>query len=233
MVTLEIGPERKTYLIPKALLAHHSAYFRSVIQNSKDGEEQKVVIDDLEPLAFDVFVAWLYTGKIPQTEDDWLKGKPKYGVLAQGAYNRRMNLLRLQSYVVADRLGCQELLYTINNHYVHNNLTGLPWLAEIIYAFSNIPLDRRILKLLVDAHCAYSIPHGETSYDDERELHDKLPHKFLLRVLNRYADLRRDCELRGGWIDDGEEDLKVCDYHEHASVEERMECQRIAEEEGY
>jgi hypothetical protein len=230
MVTIEIGAEQKTYRILKVLLIHHCAYFRNALQPLSNGEEQKVTFDNLEPVAFDVFVAWLHTGEIPLIEDEWLSGKPKNNVMAEGVYNRRMNLKRLQTYVVADRLGCQEFLIIINNHYVDNNLSGLPWLAEIVYGFNNIPHDRMILKMLVDAHCANAIYHSETSYDDERELHEQLPQRFLLRVLNRYAELREDAANRC-WID-GEESLKPCHYHEHASAEERERCQRDAEEEG-
>jgi hypothetical protein len=94
MVTIEIGAQQKTYRILKALLTHHCAYFRTALQPLNQGVEQKVIFNNLEPAAFDVFVNWLHAGKFPLTEDEWLSGKPKHDVMAEGAYNRRMNLKR-------------------------------------------------------------------------------------------------------------------------------------------
>jgi hypothetical protein len=48
MVIVEIGPEHTTYRIQKALLMYHSDYFRKALQKCwKEGEERKVVIEDL------------------------------------------------------------------------------------------------------------------------------------------------------------------------------------------
>jgi hypothetical protein len=75
MVTVKVGPDHETYRIHKALLVHHSDYFRSALRQCwKEGDEWTVVLAELEPLAFDVFVDWLYTNRIPEdAENSWLQ----------------------------------------------------------------------------------------------------------------------------------------------------------------
>jgi hypothetical protein len=220
MVNVKIGPEHATYRIHKALLVHHSDYFRNALCGSwKEAEEGQVVLNDLETSAFDVFVDWMYTKKIPETEQQWLTPEPDEGFYS---YNCRMNLLRLKAYVVADRLGALELLQAINNNYVDDNCDGPPWYEEIIYAFSNIPSDRRILKLLVAAHCALSKADDDKQWADQKELRDNLPLEFLFQVLKYYQQM---CEDRT-W----EEQLYACPFHEHTTDEEREKCKQKEEE---
>lgn len=48
-VVLEIGPDRKTYYIHKALLSQHSNYFRKALQGPwKEAEEGVFTLDDVE-----------------------------------------------------------------------------------------------------------------------------------------------------------------------------------------
>jgi hypothetical protein len=220
MVTVKIGPEHAMYRIHKALLVHHSNYFRKALRGSwKEAEEGQVVLDDLEPAAFDVFVDWLYTKKIPETQQQWLTLEPNEDFYD---YNCRMNMLRLKAYVVADRLGSQELLEMINNNYVDDNCDSPPWYKEINYAFSNIPSNRRILKLIVAAHCTYSRPNDDKQWADQTELGDILPLEFLLQVLKYYQQMVED----RSW----EEQLYACPFHEHVTDEERQECSQKEED---
>jgi hypothetical protein len=216
MVTVEIGPEHATYRIHKALLVHHSDYFRNALRACwKEGEEKQVILDDLEPSAFDVFVDWLYTKRIPKTEQQWLMPEPGEEMYP---YNCRMNLLRLKAYVVADRLGAQELLQAINNNYVDDASKGPPWYEEIIYAFANIPSERRILKVLVAAHCTYSQADDDGEWEDQTELRNNLPLEFLLQVLKCYQEI---CE-GGKWG----QLLGACVFHEHVTDKERQKCEQ-------
>ena len=188
MIVIEIGPQQATYRIHKALLLHHSDYFRKALQQCwKEGEERRVIIDDFEEPAFDVFVEWLYAGNIPQFAEDWLQREPQE---ERARYSCRMNLLRLKAYVVADRLGAEKFLNDINNHIVDYHIESPPWYESIIYAFENIPSERRILGMLVDAHCTYSEEEGDQVLESEVALQSRLPYDFLLRVMRRYRQTR-------------------------------------------
>ena len=219
MVNIEIN--HATYRVHEALLVHHSDYFRKALQQYwKEGEERKVVMNDLEPEAFDVFIDWLYTQKLPQKLEDWL---PRDTDEDACSYDCRLDLLHLQVYVIADRLGTPELLHAINNAIVDEGITGVPYYKSIIYAFDNIPSGRWILKWLVDSYCANSEEADDAAFQGGDTLHSQLPHDFLLQAMRRY---RQKCEDR-----EWDEDLVACDYHEHASEEERKECKKKAEEE--
>jgi hypothetical protein len=50
IVTIEIGAERKQYCVHKALLVHHSEYFKKALQGDwKEAREGKVTLEDVEP----------------------------------------------------------------------------------------------------------------------------------------------------------------------------------------
>ncbi|KAH5498417.1 hypothetical protein HBI52_183580 [Parastagonospora nodorum] len=117
-------------------------------------------------------------------------------------------------------------LLELDLKYVENNFTA-PWLAEVIFAFAHIPHDRRILNLLVDCHCNGSISRKELAFDEGPELQHQLPIEFFLRVMDRYAYLRQ-------YDDGGEEPLFIkCDYHEHATEDERAVCREAETDEMY
>jgi hypothetical protein len=69
-VTVGSGAESATWSIPKALLSHHSDYFRVACNgNFKEGIENRVTPHDVEPRLFQHFVEWLYFGTIPLLSD--------------------------------------------------------------------------------------------------------------------------------------------------------------------
>jgi hypothetical protein len=57
MVLVRIGPNSTCYQILRALPLHYADYFRGALQPCwKEGEEQKIVIEDLETAPFVIFV---------------------------------------------------------------------------------------------------------------------------------------------------------------------------------
>jgi hypothetical protein len=221
MITIEIGPLHTTYRVHRKILLYHSEYFRKALQGCwKEGEEGKVIIEDLKPLAFDVFVNWLYTGKIPSTYEAWAAQEAKEEA---GSYIRRVDVLILQAYVVADRLVATKLLNAISNFFVDANVDSTPYYEIVIYAFKNIPAGRRVLALLIDTHCRYSEESDDVQLNSDLSVESQLPHDFLLRVMKRY---RQTCKDR-----DWDRDIIACDYHEHTSEDKKAECKRKAEEE--
>jgi hypothetical protein len=219
LVSVKIGSEQIPYRIHKALLEHHSDYFRNALRQCwKEGNERQVVLGDLEPAAFDVFVDWMYTKTIPEQDAEWLEREADEEYYR---YNCRVNLLRLKVYAVADRLGVQELLETINNNFVDENIVVPPCYEEIIYGFSNIPSGRRILDLMVATHCTYSSPTDDNAWQGQKELRNILPLDFLHQIAMRYQKICAD----RSW----DEDLSACDYHEHVCNDERRRCEEKAE----
>ena len=58
------GPshEKVSWPLPKALLTHHASYFRG-LENFKEGQENKVELEDFEPGVFELFVEFMYFGR--------------------------------------------------------------------------------------------------------------------------------------------------------------------------
>jgi len=220
MISVEVGPQHDEYKIHREVLVYHSEYFRAALQGCwTENKERKVIIEDLEPAAFNIFVDWLYTRRIPSTVVAW-GGSQEDG--DNFSYSCRVSLLFFQTYVLADRLGAQELLNAVNNWIVGYQANSSPWYDTVIYAFDNIPAARRILSMLVESHCRYSEEDDDALHDGDHSLHTQLPNDFLFRVMKRY---RQICEDR-----DWDREMNLCDYHEHVSEEERQKCKRKAEE---
>ncbi|KAH7084944.1 hypothetical protein BKA63DRAFT_6395 [Paraphoma chrysanthemicola] len=73
-VSIKVSPGKKTYRVHKALLVHHSEYFRNALRNSwSEAKNGGVTLDDVEPGIFDIFVEWLYTGNTPDGFSSWIK----------------------------------------------------------------------------------------------------------------------------------------------------------------
>lgn len=65
-VIIYVGPERKRYLVHKALLTKESDYFDRALNGSfKEAEDQAIDLPEETPAAVDLLVGWLYQDKIP------------------------------------------------------------------------------------------------------------------------------------------------------------------------
>lgn len=69
-VTSEAGDSR-TWGLPKALLTHHSGYFKRACRSDifVEGQDNKVEIRDFEPDTFDMFVEFMYYGRYMHKDD--------------------------------------------------------------------------------------------------------------------------------------------------------------------
>ncbi|KAF2133503.1 hypothetical protein P153DRAFT_274054, partial [Dothidotthia symphoricarpi CBS 119687] len=61
------GNKTAKWNIPKALLSHHSEFFRKACNETfKEGFENKIVLPDCEPRMFQIFVQWIYFDTLPE-----------------------------------------------------------------------------------------------------------------------------------------------------------------------
>jgi hypothetical protein len=68
---------------------------------------------------------------------------------------------------------------------------------------------------MVDSHCYFSGSDSDGDLDGETEARLKLPQRFLINVMERYAKIiKRKDELM----------LSIHDYHNHSSEEETNAC---------
>ena len=65
-VLISVGPERRRYLIHKALLTKQSEYFDRAFNGSfKEANKQTIYFEEESPATFDLLVGWLYENHIP------------------------------------------------------------------------------------------------------------------------------------------------------------------------
>ncbi|KAJ8111028.1 hypothetical protein OPT61_g6273 [Boeremia exigua] len=208
MVTVEIGPDRKKYCLHKALVTHHSEYFRKALHGPwVEAQEGVVKLDDVGANEFNVFVYWLYNQPLP-TADDYLIWCCVFND-DDADFSKHMQLWVL-AYALGDRLLAPAFRKAINNIIVSSRPMSGVTIATLMpvysYAFANIPDNRPLLQFLVDDFCENWIEEFDTDSD---VLHD-LPPAFLARVLRRYSQKAHATTL--------------CCHLEHADGSEQQNC---------
>ncbi|KAG9199637.1 hypothetical protein G6514_008298 [Epicoccum nigrum] len=68
---------------------------------------------------------------------------------------------------------------------------------------------------MVDSHCHFSKSDSDSDIDGELEARSKLPHRFLINVMNRYAKMIKSKD---------ELTLDIRDYHNHSLEEDIDTC---------
>ncbi|OAK96047.1 hypothetical protein IQ06DRAFT_309608 [Phaeosphaeriaceae sp. SRC1lsM3a] len=214
MAVVKIGAESTVYHIHKVLLVEHSEYFQKALNGPwKTAQEDMVELKDVDRSVFDVFVDWVYTGKLSKYGHDWQDWVEMVDI-EYAVGDVMMPLCAFATRIFASGF-LSSIEYTIIGIVVRNC-----WLADyatVISAFTVLPSESPVLRLLVDSHC-----HGfREKYDDnvveEKQLRAQLPHDFLVRVMLRYIHI----------LEEGKPPkLNACDYHDHQPEAERKECEK-------
>ncbi|KAH7389337.1 hypothetical protein DE146DRAFT_680219 [Phaeosphaeria sp. MPI-PUGE-AT-0046c] len=215
-VTLIIDPDHTKRYIHKALLIHHSEYFRKALNGPwKEAAEGIVRLEDARLATVDIFIHWLYTGHLPHARDasawkDLLK-------------DERVSIYTtlMIAYSFADRFLVPELQRTLHNslvdyfdvyRYASPCLYLTPELAN--QAFEIMQEDRPVLQLIVDNYCRNSA----TCCDRGRKLVD-YPPAFLARTTRRMWELYEDAK----WPQSSGERC----YYEHLDDAEISACGKL------
>jgi hypothetical protein len=121
-----------------------------------------------------------------------------------------LEILRIKACVFADRFLASEFARAMRHRLIFRiiHCESVRW-PMMVYAFENLPEDDQILQLLVDKQCRQAEIVMEFENDRSRD--------FILRAMRTYAK----------WETRYEEvpQPKDCDYHDHATEEERTECE--------
>ena len=91
-----VGPAKKQYILVTSLATKHSKFFASALKKHwQEGIEKSVQLPDIRAIAFDFYVHWLYTGKIPIHDLEHLKRIPAGTVpFSRSALLRQHNYAR-------------------------------------------------------------------------------------------------------------------------------------------
>jgi len=198
IVTIFIGPQKKRYNIHKDIICHHSEYFRAAYNGRWKEADEGVTLEDVEVEVFHIFVHWLYTQRLPTKSeydgivtdadpgklDDSEKVDGGYGVLKACAFANRFLVADFErithDFCIQTRIGAS---------------LGVSY-KYIIFSYQNLPDDSLILKLMVEIQCLFWI--SSCDEPDEMEIRPELPHKFLIDVMSRHAELRETGDYQGG-----------------------------------
>lgn len=120
-----------------------------------------------------------------------------------------VQILRIKACVFADRFLASEFARAMRHRLIFRiiHCESVQW-PMVVYAFENLPEDDQILQLLVDMQCHEA--------DIETEFENDLRRSYMLRAMRTYAKWQK--------FDEPVPQPKDCDYHEHATEEERREC---------
>ena len=191
-------------------MTHHSPYFRAAL--SDDSEDAKSNIVRTDKALFwspELVVHWLYRDRLPNEHDD------------AGLYRAWTEhyWTPVEVYVFCHKYDIPVLKRKAMDH-LYNMIEekGLPEYSDIRDAFFWLPLESPFCQFLVNLHCEKADErHWTALFDFHRFQQDRKQLEFYEAVLRRYSQMLRLGQQARGALD-------LCDYHEHASNEERQAC---------
>jgi hypothetical protein len=233
-VVLEVGPQKQHYHLHKALLVHHSDYFRSAMNGSwKEAEDELISLKDVETIAVEIFIHWLYTQQILNTmEVEEMQHEPTDDDPAITGYTK--------AFVFGARFLVPRFRHAVHNRIVDTLLgengdapRNPTFFTATKYALENLPSNHNILKLLLDMHCRYwNVSRQGECLDKEagitKILNMDLPYTLLIRMVAQYSSRAMETD-RGWW----KWNLKSCDYHGHLNNQEGKDCKRRSRMSSY
>jgi hypothetical protein len=168
-------------------------------------------------LTFEFFVHWLYYQHLPNSDkhDDPELVK-QFNCKSGVGVPSKSHVVRL--YVFGDKYDVAELRKAaidclFKEHMLEDS--KLPSLNVIDHAFANLPEESPMCRLLVDMYFHYE----NLEIDRDRCTNAA----FMRAIWKRYVRYHCTREKRRGF------DLKLCDYHDHATEEERKVCEEHRE----
>ncbi|KAF1970502.1 hypothetical protein BU23DRAFT_473785, partial [Bimuria novae-zelandiae CBS 107.79] len=214
LVAIEVGSERKEYTVHKDLLTHYSEYFARALDGPwKEAEDKKVRLEDIEPETFDIF-------SIANPNDIRIELlKPlAFNGSAQSLPEEDYDFICIQllnALAFGDRFHVASFKVALVHILVSLIIEFLPpTFRIIIHAFDVLSDSSPVLDLLVNAHCACWCE--KTAMESDFEMLPELPIEFIRRVFKRQG--ARNLEQKGAGK------FKHCDYHQHATEDERLQC---------
>lgn len=115
--------ETRSWVLPKNLIIHHSPFFAAALKGSfleSSSNSIKLIEDD--PAIFELFVQWLYLGRINEEE---IRDR---GILAY-----------LKAWILGDKLGCLKFKDCVMIHIIDYHEGSYIRTSSVRYAYNNAP----------------------------------------------------------------------------------------------
>ncbi|KAI4629190.1 uncharacterized protein J4E87_003452 [Alternaria ethzedia] len=219
MAEIVVGPKAKRFTVQLNRIVYYSPFFLAALKGSfKEAKDKIVTLPDTEANIFELFVHWLYRQRFP-TEGDSPRLLALYNGGDEYPYFQSAKLMKL--YVFSDKYNVPKLkrdcLDALFEHLGDETAYKLPNLNDVAYAVKNLNDEDPLLRMIIDGFCYHG--NGECW---ETEQIQNLPFPFIAKLMKHLSDFR----------DYGMEDVKepeLCDYHGHATTEERETCENRRE----
>ena len=225
IVVVEIDGGIKHH-IHHGLLVRHSEYFNTALKGPwKEAEDGKVRLEHVqrEPCKYpfapersscvgpaftvDIFVTWLYTQKIIAQSPS---GKSGHDLI---------NFANLNAIILCDRLLAPASTKAMQDHFIKTyTMDNRAASFDVVgYAHRNLRNDNPIVEMLADLHVNRYVEKVPSMVDADLEDEIKLPIKFLLKIMHKYAQ-KNDVA--------GQNTVYACGYIGHAATagQQCLEC---------
>lgn len=176
-----MGPENKstTWNLPKALLGHHSNFFRAACyQPFKEGLENKIILPDYDSDVFRVFVQWLYYEHLPT---DFRRNCAEWDIW-----------LGFRAWVLGDKILATKfqdcIMRWIWKCYAPQSVDRyIVLLAEIQYYWQNTPPGSKLRQFITDVICQcwgsyYYSPQAREGWEDLFEEHQDFRNDLIFQL---------------------------------------------------
>jgi hypothetical protein len=213
-----VGSGQTRFVVHENLLIYYSKFFRAALTgNFIEAKDKTVRLEEVDPKVFELFIHWLYYQRFPKTDsgDDrdiletW--NDDDIGLVCTSNY--------VLLYIFGDKYDVPELRRATVDGLLHDITmlqdSNLPNSESMSAAFSSLPVDSPMSRLIIECFCRYSV----TDLFDDLEGYNNV--KFLQALWRRFCGIRRDTEEDDESIQDY---FTYCDYHEHESEDERAAC---------
>ncbi|CAI6338688.1 unnamed protein product [Periconia digitata] len=175
--TVQVGSDHQAYQVHRDLLTHHSEYFVTAFNGHWRESNGTVVMDDVDPSVFNVFVHWLYAQDLPNDEEEWIR-------VAVLPHNGNPPMSALEACAFGDRILAPKFFEAAWNAYV--NMTwesdvGTSY-EEVRFVSDNLPAKDFLMQYLVLDQCRkwyHTTTTENLRFEDLAR--ENLPNEFMAR----------------------------------------------------
>ncbi|EON65953.1 hypothetical protein W97_05195 [Coniosporium apollinis CBS 100218] len=236
-ITIEVGEEKKPFIVHKDLLCYWSKYFDKALNGHfKEGGKDTIAVEDFSPSIFGCFVQWLYaqpsmppvpegdpqmkqTGKLGGTRPSKKTSTATRYSDKKADHSDRIYitviLMLLHLYSFGDKYEAHDLRKDALSKMVDYAIDGKRVTSAVVVALGvkNLPDSSPCYKYFVDEYAFVWTPKTESA-DVIKDSRQTLPAGFLFDVLLASA---------GG--EETPDDLDdPCRYHKHETSKEVDHC---------
>jgi hypothetical protein len=215
-VNIYVGKDKKHWALHKNLLCYHSDYFQTELEPPQinDGspsskkkspqpkDELRLEYPDEEPAGFELFIKWVYQGKIDDVDnilDD--QAKYEYAVACHKLYN------------LCNKFEMPELKNIAIDQYrkgLHDT-SLVPDAEEINHIYRTSPVNSPFRKLMTQIAARQIMdPDSDKDAESYRLCFESNP-DFCIELVNAIKD------GTGGFLFDDPTEGDECEYHDHSN----------------